>query len=109
MADSLKKQAIFLLFGRMIAMVVAAVSPMILVRMLAVDQFGVFRQIVFVEGVVVSLVMMSISENRHITLEPVNKTRQDHGVNRSRQSWCGIMVEMAQDFQTQPAIKYLQQ
>lgn len=60
---SLKKQAIFLLFGRSITFIMAAVSPMILVRMLTVNQFGLFRQIVFIESVVLTLIMMRIPQN----------------------------------------------
>jgi len=41
----------------------ATVSPMLLVRMLTVNQFGIFRQILFVEGVVLTFIMMRVPQN----------------------------------------------
>jgi len=60
---SLKTQAAYLLFGRTITFAMAAISPMILVRMLTMSDFGIYRQIIFVENVALALVVLRLPQN----------------------------------------------
>lgn len=60
---SLKSQAAYLFIGRLIGFVVASVLPMILVRIMSERPFGQFREILFLDAMVVALMTLSVPQS----------------------------------------------
>ncbi|MDD2389430.1 MAG: oligosaccharide flippase family protein [Desulfobacterales bacterium] len=57
---SLKSQALHLFFGKILAYLIISISPIILVRLISMTQFGVYRQILFVASVALSLIRLRV-------------------------------------------------
>lgn len=63
MAPSLSSQTLGLFAGKALAYLVMAVAPMILVRFLSPDQFGTYRQVLFVYAVALPIIKFQIPES----------------------------------------------
>jgi len=62
-SHSLKKQVGFLLFGKIAGFLILTILPIIMVRLLSQHQFGVYRQILFITGLVIPLVRLRILQS----------------------------------------------
>jgi len=60
---SLKTEAAYVMAGRMMAFAVLSISPIILARLLSVEQFGSYRQILLVSSVVLVLMRCRIPQS----------------------------------------------
>lgn len=60
---SLKSQAAYLLVSNVVAFAVASLSPILIVRLLSQNQFGVYRQILFVTELLITLLSLRIPES----------------------------------------------
>ena len=65
---SLKTQASYLFFSKIIAYIVGSVSPIILVRLLSPYQFGTYRQILFIASFLLPLIALRIPESLYYFL-----------------------------------------
>ncbi len=60
---SLKTQATYLLLGNIVAFLILGVSPIIMVRLMSTDQYGTYRQVLFISALAVVLIRFSIPKS----------------------------------------------
>jgi len=58
--SSLKTEALYLIVGRFIAFALATISPLIIVRLLSLEQYGHYQEVFFVAGVALVLIRFGI-------------------------------------------------
>jgi O-antigen/teichoic acid export membrane protein len=63
MVPSLKSQTLSLFSGKVVAYLVTAVTPVILVRLLSPEQFGAYRQVLFLYAVALPVIKFMIPES----------------------------------------------
>lgn len=77
MRASLKRQAVSLFMARGVAFVIATLTPMILVRVLSTDDYGTYRQALFVGSVVLELVQLRLIKSLYY-FYPREQSRQSN-------------------------------
>jgi len=74
---SLRTEAMYVLVGRLITFFISAISPLVLVRLLSVEQYGLYRLVVFVFGVAVLLIGCGICNSLYYLFPRVKGRHSD--------------------------------
>jgi len=74
-SDSLTKQASFLMAGRLLAMPLNFLVPIILVRVFTIEEFGIYKQLFMIFYMILPVVDMGISQSLFYFLPKYSKNR----------------------------------
>jgi O-antigen/teichoic acid export membrane protein len=76
-SDSLTKQAAFLMAGRLLAMPLNFLVPIILVRVFTIEEFGLYKQLFMIFYIVLPVIDMGISQSLLYFLPKYSESRDD--------------------------------